>query len=674
VVYLPFVSSDSDAETSVAWIGPGGGAITDLVFDPVNTNTAFAAASIGGIYKSIDGGLSWLKINQGIENLDITAMGIAPQNPLVMYAGTYRQGLYRSGNGGENWERFDTGIQEMAITYSIEIDPGQTNTVFVATRGESTDHHAPWNGVVYKSDDGGTTWEEILTNVGGSTEEDWAYDLAIHPTSTDVVFAATHEHGAYRSTDGGDSWDAINSGVTDTTARAIEHDPGSSYPGVAYLGVFERTGMFKTWNGGDSWTLDGSGLSDARIYKLSIDPDDTDTIYLATFDDGVMKTTNGGSNWGSTGLSDGIILDVVVKPGEHQVLLSGTLENGLFRSTDSGGSWSHSMQGLNASTVSSLALRSAYPLEMVAALTPGWIARSTDGGETWSDFHDGITDQYVNRLVIHPTQPNTVYALTDSSGLYLRYTDDWPSWIDLHISLPDSVPTMMSEWQETDEEENNLEDFLFPKGMPPSLQQKTLSSIPRLLSMVFAPTDPRTAYLGTDGSGVYKSDDDGATWAYSGLTGWDVRDLVVSPADPTWVYAATNAEGTVYRTPNGGTDWENLILSGVTAYSLAIHPSNPSLVYAGTTNGVYKHDGSVWSAAGLDGFKVYDIAINPEDPNNLYAGTNNSALVSYDGGLNWEVVTEALMGIKVESIEFDAVDADVIYFTTQANGVLRVDN
>jgi len=673
-VYLPVVQSSSDQAPTIEWIGPGGGTIGDLIFDPVNTDTAYAAASTGGVYKSIDGGLTWQKINKGIENLDVTAIGIAPTDPDEIYAGTYRGGLYKWDDEGENWTRSDTGFQDSAITYSIEIDPDQANRVFVSTRGLSTNHHAPWNGVVYRSENAGESWTEVLTNVGGSSEEDWAYDLSIHPENTDIIFAATHEHGAYRSENQGDSWSAINTGVTDTTARAIEHDPSSTYKGEAYLGVFERTGMFKSSNGGDNWTLFGSGLSDARIYKLSIDPDNTDIIYTATFGDGVMKTTNGGSSWGSSGLDEETILDVVVKPGEHQVLLSGTVENGLFRSTDSGGSWSHNLQGLNASTVTSMVLRPEYPLELVAALYPGWIARSTDGGETWGDYHEGISDHYVNRLVTHPTLPNIVYALTESSGLYMRDTEGTENWWHITSSFPDSVPTVVSEWQEPEDGDDNLGDFLFPKGIPSSLQQKALSSMPPLLSMAFALTDPLTAYMGTDGSGVYKSDDDGDTWTYSGLTGKDVRDLVVSPSDPTWVYAATNAEGAVYRTPNGGTNWENLLLSGVTAYSLAIHPSNPGLVYAGTTNGVYQHDGSVWTAAGLAGFKVFDIAIHPDNTSTLYAGTNNSALVSYDGGLNWEVVTDVLMGIKIESVEFDALDSDVIYFTTDGHGVMRVEN
>jgi photosystem II stability/assembly factor-like uncharacterized protein len=670
-LYLPLLWGDAPPPPTADWIGPGGGAITDLIFDPVNTNTAFAAASIGGIYKTTDGGVSWKTVSIGLENLDITAIGISALNPLVLYAGTYRGGFYKSADHGETWFRSDAGFQNEAITYAIEIDPTRTKRVYVSTRGESNGGAAPWNGKVYKSNDGGTSWSSMLTSVGGSSEEDWAYDLAIHPVSTNVVYASTHEHGVYLSEDYGGSWSAINIGITDSTGRAVEHDPDSAYPGKVYFGVFERTGIFKSLNGGGSWTLYNQNLSDTQIYKLSIDPGDVDNIYLATFTDGVMKTSNGGSNWNSIGLNDEIILDVVVNPGDGQKLLSGTLRNGLFRSTNGGGDWSHSMAGLNASIVSSLAIRLGDSNDMVAALTPGWLARSTDGGVTWSDYHTGIGDNYVNQLVTHPTLPQYVYALTKSSGLFLREIGVWDNWVRVDVNLPSAAPGTQKNLEQNDPP-GNLEDYLFPEQPALSLQNKSLDGTVPLLTMVFDPAIPLTAYMGTDGVGVYKTSDDGETWTSSGLSGLTVRDLEFSPADPNLIYAATNGSGSVYLSPDSGGNWGNLILPGVTAYSLAIPPSDPDLIYAGTSSGFYIFDGLSWAASGLGGFEVYDLVLHPSNPDIIYAGTHNSAFISYDGGVNWELGPEELLGIRIESIHFDPNDPGVIYYNTRAHGVLRV--
>lgn len=715
-IYLPLVQTEGRPAIKTAWIGPGGGAITDLLFDPTPTaNTAFAAASIGGIYKSTDGGVSWRNVSLGVEGLDITALGISASNPLVLYAGTYRGGLYKSVDHGESWTRYDAGFQAEAITYAIEVDPGRAKRVYVATRGQSNNGAPPWNGVVYKTEDGGTTWSPVLANVGGSGQEDWAYDLAIHPGSTQVVYAALHEHGAYRSTDYGGGWGAINSGITDLTGRASEPDPTSGYPGVVYYAPFERTGVFKSSNGGDSWTLKDDNLSNTQIYKLSIDPGNTAKIYLATFTDGVMKTTDGGNHWDSVGLEDEIILDVVVHPDSGNTLLSGTLHNGLFRSTNGGGSWSHAMTGLNASTVSSLAVRLGDSSALVASLTPGWVARSTDGGASWFDYHTGISDKYVHQLVTHPSLPQFLYALTESAGLYLRDTGGWESWIRVDENLPSvAIPTskgfdynsegepltlalfdcgrilpalrsecfrsladnefgmQLSKGESSSDPLGNLVDFLFPESTAQPLDAKSLDGTPPLLAMVFAPTDPLTAYLGTEGSGIFKSDDDGASWTASGLSGSTVQDIAISPSNPELVFAATDGSGSVYLSPDGGDSWGNLLLPGVTAHCLAIPTTDPDTLYAGTSSGVYRFDGVGWAISGLAGFEVYDLAIHPIDQDTIYAATNNSAFISYDGGNNWELVTEELLGIRVESIRIDPNDPGVVYFTTQAHGVLRV--
>lgn len=213
ILYFPFITHQKlRLPSSAAWIGPGGGAITDLIFDPVNPDVAYAAAYGGGIYKSTDSGLNWRNVSLGLGNLDVTTLEISPKNPLIMYAGTYQGGIYKSVDHGESWYRSDAGFQAEAIPYAIEIDPTRSKRIYISTRGISNNGDAPWNGVVYKSEDGGDTWSAVLANVGGSSQEDWAYDLAIHPVSTNVVYAATHEHGAYRSQYYGGTWQGINDG------------------------------------------------------------------------------------------------------------------------------------------------------------------------------------------------------------------------------------------------------------------------------------------------------------------------------------------------------------------------------------------------------------------------------------------------------------------------------
>ncbi len=309
------------------WIGPDGGVIVALAVDPLNSMNVYAGSWGGGVYKSTDGGNYWFRSSDGLGSLVVNALGIDPQNPDVVYAGTYKGKMYKSVDGGKNWVFSSQGIQEEAIVYSIVVDPVNTNVVYIATRGISTNTDRPWNGVVYKSSDGGASWSPSLYNLGGSSYQDWVYALTIHPDQHEVLFAATHEHGPMRSTNSGRTWQIITDGITNFSTRAIGVQPGTS-PGVVYTGVWTKDGVFKSSDGGDTWQLKSSGLSGANIYGMSIDPQSPRTIYLAAYNMGVMKTTSGGNTWFNAGLPSSPVGVVAVNPGNHDVVFAGTSGEG----------------------------------------------------------------------------------------------------------------------------------------------------------------------------------------------------------------------------------------------------------------------------------------------------------------------------------------------------------
>ena len=666
---LPLVANNPLPLAAPEWIGPGGGAITDLTFDPSNSNVAFAATYGRGVFKSTDRGQTWQNVSLGFENLDITAIEISPKNSLILFAGTYRGGVYKSANGGESWYRSDAGIQDEAITYAIEIDPIHTQKIYVATRGLSNNGGPPWNGVVYRSEDGGQTWLSVLSNVGGSGQEDWAYDLSIYPRSTNLVYAATHEHGAYRSTNYGQSWQAINNGVSDHTSRAIEPDPRPN-SGVVYLGVFRPTGIFKSQNSGDSWSLKTNNISDVHTYRIQINPNEKNTLYLATFGQGIMKSADNGENWAYAGLRDETILDIDIRPGSYNTLLSATLDNGLFITKNNGASWAHSQNGLDASAVTSVVVPPGASQTLYASLFPGWVARSTDGGATWTDYHDNLTDKNIHTLESHPTNPNLLYALTDSSGLYRRDTQSGTGWQAIGSNLP-ATNLQSTSPLEHPFHQNQVFESLFPGE-----SRSTLSNLPNntntpLLSLAFAATNPTIGYLGTSGSGVYRSIDDGISWAAVGLNGTSVYSLVVAPNEPNRVYAATNAAGSVQMSLDGGANWTDTNLSGLTAYSLAIPPGQPDILYAGTSNGVFAFISGNWTAMGISGSTVTSIAAHPTVSSRLYAGTTNGVFISHDGGLNWVAGPDELNGIQIQNISFDPHNAHIVYYATQLHGILK---
>ena len=666
-IFIPLIAAPVErAPIPTEWIGPGGGVITALIFDPEDPNTAYAAAWGSGIYKSSDGGRTWRRSSQGLIDFDVTTIEVAPANPLILFAGTYRGTIYKSVDAGASWFPSGAGLQEGMIPYAIEVDPRNSARIYLATRGISNNGNAPWRGIVYRSEDGGKSWQPVLTNVGGAGQQDWAYDLAIYRWDPRRVYAATHEHGAYRSQDFGASWQAINNGVSDLSTRAIEPDMRKN-TALVYLGVFHPRGVFKSLNWGDSWNIKTQGVSQARVYRLVINPNNKDTLYLATFDHGVLRSTDAGESWSPAGLSTETILALAPRPAHYSTLLSGTLENGLFRSVDNGVRWAHSQQGLNASSVTGIVVPLSNADTLYASLNPGWISRSTDGGATWEDFQQGITDKRIHALVAHPHNPNLLYALSDSGGLFRRDALVDSQWQSVGNNLPAALP-QSAQVARPPLHDDDVFQRLFPDDPQPARTAPQAAAIP-LLTLAFAPTTPAIGYLGTAGGGVFRTLDDGISWAPAGLSGFSVYSLIVVPGEPTHLYAATN--GGVYESLDGGANWSNLGIDGVTPYALALDAS--TTLFAATSNGIYRYErgNSAWNPLGLSGMSVTTLATHPIRPGWLYAGTNDGAFRSTDGGATWQRTPTELEGIGIQAIYFDPNNPRQIYYATKAHGILR---
>ena len=221
IVFLPFISNNPSG-----WIGPYSGYIVTIAIDPINPQVVYAGSWGSGMFKSLDEGQSWQSINVGLDNLYINSLAIDPTQPSSLYAGTYKNQVYKSVDGGNTWAWSGSGMQDQATVYTIAIDPLSPTTLYAGTRGVSNNGNPPWNGVVYRSGDGGQSWTPVLTNVGGADTQDWVYSLAINPIYHNNVYAATHEHGPYHSSNYATDWNSIHDGIMDDSGRAIVISPG----------------------------------------------------------------------------------------------------------------------------------------------------------------------------------------------------------------------------------------------------------------------------------------------------------------------------------------------------------------------------------------------------------------------------------------------------------------
>jgi len=647
-----------------AWIGPYGGYIIAIAIAPSQPNTIYAGTWGSGVFKSTDSGATWVWKSHGLGTPFINSMAVDPKDPQTVYAGTYKGKVYKTIDGAENWFQSSKNIQAEAIVYSMVIDPIDPENIYIGTRGIANNGGPPWNGVLYRTTDAGANWTAVLTNVGGSSDQDWAYGLTLHPRNPDWIYAATHEHGVFRSTNSGLNWYAVNSGITNLSARGVVVDPNSpKQDPIVYMGAWKFDGVFKTLNGGESWFFQSSSLG-SRIYSMSIDPLDSENVYASLFPGGVLKTTNGGGNWSVAGLHDLEVASTVVNTVNTKLLYAGTNGDGLFMSVDRGNTWNHSQKGLNATRVSAMQVSAYNSQRLFVGIYGDGLWQTWDGGESWSSLGSGLTGEKILGLETNPADPNFLFALTEAGGLY-RCNLNSNCWLPISINFPSTaliqepftenhpfaLPALLEPWEE-DEKQNPA----------------TTTQIPPLLSLVFAPSNPQIAYLGTSGAGLYKSSDNGSTWQPTSLTSEKIVSIAVSSQDSENVFVAT--PGIVLQSINGGLNWTNLNLNGLGIYVLTSDSSTN--IYAGTNDGVYRYSTSGWARLGLAGIDVTAIRSHPTKANHLYAGTTNGLYISHDGGQTWEARPWQLSGVTIQSISFDLNAPNYVYVSTKTHGVMRI--
>lgn len=659
--YLPLISNEPPPQ----WVGPFGGYVVALETDPRDPNIVYAGTFGAGVYKSTDGGAHWFPAREGLTNLMINSLAVDTLNPATLYAGTYRDGVFKSTNGGMTWFPVNNGIAAGAIVYTLAVDPESSNRVYAGTRIYKDAAEPPWKGILYKSEDGGNSWRAVLENVGGSDQQDWVYSIALLPRDPNIILAATHEHGAYLSRDYGRTWSPANTGVDDLSGRAALFDPRYRNPSVAYMGTWHRTGFYKSTNDAVTWTL--LSYPNVKVYGMAIDPQAPENLYAATFSNhGVLKSANGGQSWAVTGLTNELVYSVRVNPGNSALVYAGVVANGVYRSTDGGKNWSSASSGLAHLNTTGLAVVPGTPARWYAAVYGRGIFLSTDEGKTWTLVNNGLGNLNLRGLIAHPANPNRLFALTEG-GLY-RLDVPASSWTKLTLigegmgltgkdtlpPLPVTPPDPLS--------------LLTPEEAP-SAQTRALPASP-MLTLAFAPSSAGTAYLGTGGAGVYRSDDGGLTWSAAGLNGQSIVALAVHPVHPQQVTAATSG-GALYRSEDGGNTWTSLPAPGGSVYALAIPPAEPASLYAGTAAGVYRLNGGVWSALGLNGRAVYALWNDPAQTGRWIAAGQGGAFLSEDGGMTWLELEPQLRSLNVNALQADPANPHWMYFLTAESGILR---
>ncbi|MFO8175182.1 MAG: hypothetical protein R6T96_12925, partial [Longimicrobiales bacterium] len=346
-------------------VGPWrGGRVTAVTGVPGNDQLYYMGATGGGLWKTENAGISWENISDGHFNVGtIGAIGVAESDPNVIYVGTgeapirgvttsHGDGMYRSTDAGATWTHM--GLPDAGQISRVIVHPRDPDLVYVAVQGQiwgPSDERG-----VYRSRDGGKTWQAVLQ----VDEETGATDLSMDPTNPRILYAAMWEHGRkpwfvksggtaggiFKSADGGGSWEKLGGGLPALIGK-IGIDVSASSPNRIYAIVeaeLDKGGLYRSDDAGNTWTLmNGDRILWSRAWyynHLKADPRDENTVYVlnAPF----MRSIDGGVTFEKRSTPHGDHHDHWINPDNSLNMINGN-DGGATVTFDGGESWSSIM-------------------------------------------------------------------------------------------------------------------------------------------------------------------------------------------------------------------------------------------------------------------------------------------------------------------------------------------
>jgi photosystem II stability/assembly factor-like uncharacterized protein len=272
-------STDHGTTWSLSNQGLGSYTHHAIVVDPRHPNVIYIGSWSGGVSKSMDQGAHWRAMNDGLGNTAIEDLALDPANPEILYAAT-TSGVFKSPDGGASWIPYGQGLPISTIeNYErlLALPPGPVELVLGTSQGL----------FLRKKDASG--WELVTDGV----KDEHITTLAYEPKRR-VLYAGTIKRGLLRSEDDGAHWAPPGGQLTTQWVSDIAIDP--VHPDHLYVST-RGTGVFKSVDGGAHWQEINNGLPLRDIRSLAIDPRNPLTLFAGTTLEGMLKTTDGGRSW-----------------------------------------------------------------------------------------------------------------------------------------------------------------------------------------------------------------------------------------------------------------------------------------------------------------------------------------------------------------------------------------
>jgi len=608
---------------SAAWagqwtaVGPDGGDVRSLAYDPQNPDHIFLGTSTGTLFSSTDGGHSWARfahLGSG-DDYVIDHLAIDPQSPNKMFAAAWSVenqqagDLFRSNDGGQSWETIAAmhgkSIRAMAIASS-----DSKTLVAGALDG------------VFRSTDGGKNWQKISSS---NSEIHNIESIAVDPKNPDVVYAGTW-HLAWKTDDGGANWRHINKGmIEDSDVFSIIVD--SSNPSVVFASAC--SGIYKSQSAGDSFSkIQGIPFSARRTRVLKQDPTNSAIVYAGTTE-GLWKTADAGKTWTRVSNPDVVVNDVMIDPRNSQRVMLATDRAGVLASDDGAHTFLTSNHGYTHRYVTSIiADKNDLNTMFVGVVNDrelGGVFVSRDAGQHWMQNSKGLDGRDV--FTLKQTANGELVAGTNRGMFMLaRNASEW-SPINNVINRTGSSHAKKGSKTAKTEVRSILTARVNEIEITPttwlaatsaglftsSNQGKSWSGGPVMGKQDFVSVQSNGSLIAlATRSNVLVSKDDGATWQDTSMSSYvsSIRDVIVT-ADGQIMFASR--EG-AFRSPNAGSGWEHMQngLPDKNISSISYDQNSKQLLATSTETGVVfesQDAGHTWTRGPDTGYPLRHISV-----------------------------------------------------------------
>ena len=683
-------------------IGPAvmGGRIDDFAVVESNPNIVYVGAASGGIWKTVNNGTTWEPVfdKEGVSTIGDIA--IAPSDPSVVWVGSgepnnrqsssWGDGIYKSLDGGKTWKNM--GLTATHHIGRIMIHPKNPDVVYVAAQGHLWGPN-PERGV-YKTADGGKTWQQVLK----VNDDTGVSDIAMDPESPDILYAAAYERrrtpfgfngggqdsAIYKTTDGGATWKKLTKGLPyenggGDTGR-IGLDIYRKDPNIVYAEIqHEKGGTFRSEDKGETWKRMGETDPRPSYYsQIRIDPNNDLRIWELGAQ--MFYSEDGGKTF-ATQRVRGIHGDfhaMWIDPANSNHMITGS-DGGIHWSDDAGKNWNF----LNVIAIGQfyeISLDNQKPYQICGGLQDNgsWC------GPSMTLTRDGIVNE--DWQVIHGG--DGFYAAIDNVEPWIVYTESQDGFIDRRDMRTGQQRSIRPEAKAGEPH------YRFQWNSPVAVSSH----------------DHTTVYYG--GNYLFKSTNRGDTWTRLGgdlTTGVDRNKLPIlgkvpdkntlsrhdgvqeyptittlseSPVTPNVLWVGTD-DGNLQVTRDAGKTWKNVaskapgvpkgtyvsrVVASKTAEGAAFatfdgHRADDYNVYIFATTDFGETWKSIRNGIPDSAGTVHVLREHPRNTNLLFAGTEFGLWVSWDRGANWTALKNNFPTVPVDDIEIQARENDLVLAT-----------